>query len=221
MAVLTISKFNTRFNKFKKQEKDVTEHCDFIYWFVDVLGNPDTVQAILRKEDRNSTVSYVKRKSGLKKLSESNTKRGVVFVGNESSGGHFHAIRGNIIQDSYTLGYQIPGTNSFCQLFSIMIYFSIIKPDKYHFDFKSRNYAHNIQVAMKFLKSFLQKKENKAIRDKILSDIRTFESRDHPDDASWMFLVEEPRKLRDITLAQFYEFIDNVSAFSRYFTNCT
>ena len=218
MAVLTKSKFKTRFTKLQEKEKDIDSACDFIYWFIDVLGNPENVQAIIRTEDKNSTVEYVQRKGQLAQFAAKNTKSGIVFAGNRNSGGHFHSMVGNTIQDSYKLNYQIGGTNNFCQLFSIMIYLSTIKPVKYRFDLREKEYAHNIKVAMKFLKTFLQK--HKTIRNKIIDDVRTFVSRDHPDDESWIFLVEEPRPLYNMTVAQFYEFIDNVSEFAQHFTNC-
>ena len=218
MGVLSPHQVNARFSQFKKKERNVTSKCDFIYWLIDILGNPDNIKMILHTSNRNATVDYVKRKGQLSTFAGTNTNHGVVFVGNTQSGGHFHSMVKGGIQDSYKLGYQIRGSHNFCQLFSIMIYLSTKNPDKYKFDFIPGKYAHNITVAMAFLKSTLRK--YKRIRDKIVGDIRSFQSRDYPGDQTWIFLVEEPRPVQDMTVNQLYEFIDNVSAHAQHFTNC-
>lgn len=197
--VLTVSQVNTRYTNLKKTERGITTKCDFIYWFVDVLGSMDIMNLILK------TLSH----GGV------NTKEGVVFVGDGNSGGHYHSMFKGVIQDSYDMGYQIRGSDNFCQLFAVMIYLNIVNPNKYKFDLQPGKYAHNISVAMRFLKSVLIK--NKALRAKFVDTMRTFQSRDYPDDETWMFLVEDPKPLHSVTVAQLYEYIDNVSAYARYF----
>ena len=215
---LTNNQVRNRYNKLKKTEKEITHYCDLIYWFVDVLGSEDIMNIILQDERANSVVEFVKRKGQLQAFASTNTKQGVVFVGNAHSGGHYHSMYKGIIQDSYTLGYQLKGTNNFCQLFAIMIYLQTVNPIKYNFDLQVGKYAHNITVAMRFLKTILRK--NKDIRDKFVDDIRRFQSRDFPDDETWIFLVKEPKQLYNMTIHQLFEYIDNVAVHGQKFTNC-
>ena len=215
MIVLSPQKVKSRFNQFKKKEKDVTSRCDFIYWIIDILGNPEIIKMILHTGNKNATVDYVKHKWQLSTFANTNTNHGVVFVGNTQSGGHFHSMVNGEIQDSYKLGYQTEDSHNFCQMFSIMIYLSTKNPDKYKFNFKYGEFAHNIRVAMTFLTSTLRKYEH--IRTRIVDNIRTFKSRDYPDDQSWLFLVEEPVPVHSMTVNQLYEFLDNISAHAHFF----
>ena len=216
--ILTNNQVNTRYNNLKRTEKDITTKCDFIYWFVDILGSTDIMNLMLQTLCRGSTTENVARKGQLKTFAATNNKKGVVFVGDRNSGGHYHSMYKGVIQDSYGMGYQIKGSNNFCQLFAIMIYLGTVNPGKYKFDLQPGKYAPNVSVAMRFLKSVLMK--NKELRTKIVDDIRVFHSRDHPLDDTWIFLVEKPIQLHSMTVAQLYEYINNVAAHARHFTNC-
>lgn len=214
---LTASQVTTRYVKLKHTEKDITSPCDLLYWFVDVLGNPDTMKSLL---NHRGVIEFVKSNDHLREFASTNSKNGVVFVGDENAHGHFHSMIENDIRDSYELGYQPRGSHNFCQLFSIMIYLRTKYPQEYDFDLLEGAYAHNITVAMTFLKRFLKNPRNRTMRNMLLDRIHDFTSRDYPEDQTWIYLVNKPIPLYDMTISHLYEFIDNVSTHAHLFTSC-
>lgn len=87
-------------------------------------------------------LQYVKRKGQI-----AEDHNGIIFVGSDS-GGHFHFRRkGGDIEDSYKNGWQMKGTNGFCQTFAIMGYCG--KTD----NFKEGDYTHNAIVVLRFIKT--------------------------------------------------------------------
>jgi hypothetical protein len=123
-------------------------HCNDIEWLVDMLGTMELLGRVINDEDESFPVVDVSARG----QERSDFKASAVADGLYFDGAHWYSIRDGNKSDSYTMGYQVPGTAHFCQTFAAMIFkgedANLLKP---------KEYAYNIRVALLFWIGFFRK----------------------------------------------------------------
>lgn len=131
------------------------DKCDDLEWFVDSIGTGPVLRHLLknkgwvsRSQERgpnydSSTLSSSGEVLRQNFRGQKNIPDGIFF-----KGGHWYVKRGEVITDSYKLGYQMKGTAHFCQTFALMTFLGK--------DLKNGEYRENISKAVEFWESELQ-----------------------------------------------------------------
>jgi len=144
---------------------------NFLAILTKILGDFNVIPEIFKNNNFGDIeIINVERKASLGRIDKS--FEGLIFVGDISSGGHFHyKLKGEKSKDSYTLGYQRSGSNGFCQTFAIMCYLI----EKQLIDnqcLQKDNYYNNTICALKFIQKYCLKAIQKVWKEtcKSLSD---------------------------------------------------
>lgn len=169
-------------------------YCNTIDWFVDMLGTIDFLASVIDGNVYVDTRAVNGKPDGLYFLR-----------------GHWKAVKGGVVFDSYKARYQLDGTAHFCQTYAAMMYLGepLVVGD----------YAGNIVRAMQFWLAIL--KNNKALRDWFVQQIKCSDWAQQNKTINADDLLAVPdTPLSAITYAKLQLFIQRVSGAAAHLTGC-
>lgn len=176
----------------RKRKRQIT-YCDSIAWFVDILGTTDLLAMVSKAK------IYVGQRANEK-------KPGLYFYR-----GHWYSSKDGVKKDSYSLGYQVRGSASFCQTYATMIYMG---EDT---ELEKKEYNENIKKALDFWITIFTNQSG--VVKFFLKEIHTSEYKMeyvNIDD-----LIGEPDvKLGKLTKIQLMTYLTTVKNASLHLTNC-
>jgi hypothetical protein len=170
-----IAQMGTEYKVWLKNEYRGGDICNYIDWFIDILGTMDLLEELAETSDvvdlSRSTIreetdpKRAKRLRDLRYYFESNPSKmpdGIYFKDS-----HWYAVKDGRKTDAYEIGYQLCGTAHFCQTFATMIY-----KDETG-DLYPGEYAHNIKSAINFIETAFKKHPELLYR--FLNEVHTSE----------------------------------------------
>jgi len=187
--------------------------CNYIDWFVDLLGTTDMLEAILFNETGKEYVVIDISEKGTNMIIRDCISRKVIKCGIKDGlyfkTAHWYAIINGKSIDSYSLNYQIRGTAHFCQTFALLILLG-----KTH-NLKSGDYVNNIKVAINFWTNYFQ--DNPDMANYFLNEIKTSV---YTKENRYLHLNDSSMPFNKITKKDLFEYMNIVKVNAKKFVNC-
>jgi hypothetical protein len=202
--------------------KNLLMNCDDLEWFVDVLGTDEIMKSMaslfgeadLYWEDTTCNGT----RKGRRTFSDKDPV-GVFF-----SGSHWYARRfekGKIrTLNSYDLDYQIKGTAHFCQIFALIIYLGLDRPNDLTdmFILQPKQFTENIRKAVLFVEYYLEHLGKSYF-------IQEVKNAAHDRKYAMKMYSSRPLSKRNVVLTDMNwsllkQYLRDVSENARYFIHC-
>ncbi len=210
------------------KRKEISQgSCDDLEWIVDIFGSPDILSSVL-DDAPNVTKPFiildVKKQEVTdqngddfilplsKRISKANVKTGNAPNGLYFDGSHWYSIKNKLVQDSYSLNFQIKGTAHFCQTFATIIYLNL-----YNTKYKlyPGQYGKNIYTALQFWIDIIKDPSNKTLADFIISEIKKWNlETTNPYNSKTVSLLTDNKPLTKITKQSLLQFMKYLQTYA-------